>query len=171
MEVLIKQNQLFFERIVSLFDSFIRKRQSIDMRKDTIWYTAADKAKELFVTSWMSSREVQRENNVEKNRNYRHVLYCVSIFFSLLSSFVCTFYLFFSLFCFVSKWFRESNFFFTVRWFNSTNSIFHRPRRCRGFNWAQGVSIFVECNMQSSDLSNQILIRCRLHSDAATDCW
>lgn len=70
----------------------------------------------------------------------------------------------------VAKWFRERNSFFIVRRFNSTNSIFHRPR-CRGFNWAQGVSIFVECNMQSSDLSNQILVCCRPHSDAATDSW
>lgn len=72
-------------------------------------------------------------------------------------------------FLFVAKWFHERNFFFTVRQFNSVNSIFHRPC-CRGFNWAQGVSIFVECNMQSSDLSNQILVCYRLHS-AATDSW
>lgn len=67
-------------------------------------------------------------------------------------------------FLFVAKIFYERNFFFTVRRFNSANSIFHRPR-CREFNWAQGVSIFVECNMQSNDLSNQILVCYRLHSD------
>lgn len=93
---------------------------------------------------------------VEKNRNYRHI---VPIFFLLAHLFfVRTF--FFP----VAKWFRERNSFFIVRRFNSTNSIFHRPH-CRGFNWAQGVSIFVECNMQSSDLSNQILVCCRPHSD------
>lgn len=80
----------------------------------------------------------------------------VSIFFLFFYFFIHTF--------FVAKWFRERNSFFTVQRFTSTNSIFHRPR-CREFNWAQGVSIFVECNMQSSDLSNQILVRCRLHSD------
>lgn len=60
-------------------------------------------------------------------------------------------------FLFATKIFHERNFFFTLRRFNSANSIFHRSR-CREFNWAQGVLIFVECNMQSSDLSNQILV-------------
>lgn len=97
----------------------------------------------------------------------RHARYCVNIspLHPHLSSLPIplSLSLFSSLFFFVSEWFRESNSFFTARRFNSTNSIFH-PRRCRGFNWAQGVSIFVECNMQSSDLSNQILVCCRLHS-------
>lgn len=81
----------------------------------------------------------------------------VSIFFLLAHLFFHTF--------FCSEMISRTQFlFFIVRRFNSTNSIFHRPC-CRGFNWAQGVSIFVECNMQSSDLSNQILVCCRLHSD------
>lgn len=50
---------------------------------------------------------------------------------------------------------------------NSVNSIFPaKPRR--GFNWAPGISIFVRCNMQSTDLSNQILVYRRLRPDAAT---
>jgi hypothetical protein len=141
------------------FYVFIGKHWQTDIQ-NTI--CIIDDGKEL--SSANSSRDARHNGySVEKNRNYRHALHCVNIFASHSL-------LFYPVFFFIAKWFRERNSFFTVRRFNSTNSIFHRPC-CREFNWAQGVSIFVECNMQSSDLSNQILVCCRLHSDAATNSW
>lgn len=143
------------------FCSRIGKCWRHDRRNIVFVITDADK-KLPFANS---SRDVWHNGDtVGKNRNYRRI---VSIFFLLAHS-CSSSILFVFFFFFVAKWFRERNSFFIVRRFNSTNSIFHRPR-CRGFNWAQGVSIFVECNMQSSDLSNQILVCCRPHSDAATD--
>ena len=45
----------------------------------------------------------------------------------------------------------------------SASSIFRGRKPCRAFNWAQGISIFVRCNMQSSEPSNRMVAGRRLH--------
>lgn len=142
-----------------LFLYVYRKMFTNDRQNIVFVITSADK--ELPFAN--SSEMCDIMGTLQRKTEIIDTLHCVNIFSP--RSLVLQPYFFF-----VAKWFRERNSFFTVRRFNSTNSIFHRSR-CRGFNWAQEVSIFVECNMQSSDLSNQILVRCRLHSDAATDSW